>query len=83
MTDKETIDDLMRKAMGTYPRDEVLVFKVELQAAQIVKLEERIDQIERDEKRKLIWGILALGSVVMTLGGTIWSYRSVIFRGVQ
>lgn len=32
------------------------------------------------ERANLFWGLGVLGSVVMALGGVLWSYRSVIFR---
>lgn len=45
---------------------------------------ERRDQERADlERKQLLWGIMFLGSVIMSLGGVIWSYRAVIFRGVN
>lgn len=39
----------------------------------------RIEAQEMERKR-LLWGVTSLGSVVMALGGIIWAYRSVIFK---
>ena len=36
---------------------------------------------QQQERRNLIAGIGALGSIITTLGGIIWTYRSVIFAG--
>ena len=36
---------------------------------------------QQQERRNLIAGIVFLGSVISTLGGIIWAYRSVIFAG--
>ena len=36
---------------------------------------------QQQERRNLIAGIGALGSIITTLGGIIWAYRSVIFAG--
>ena len=40
----------------------------------------RDESLKREQKR-LIWGIGALGSVIMAMGGVLWSYREVIVRG--
>jgi len=49
------------------------------------KLEKEIqlvkDTEEKRERARLKWGVGALGSVVMALGGVIWAYRKVIFGG--
>lgn len=44
------------------------------------KLQGKIKDLEDAEKRKLLWGISALGSVILALGGVIWTYRGVIFK---
>ena len=36
---------------------------------------------QQQERRNLLAGIGALGSIITTLGGIIWAYRSVIFAG--
>lgn len=47
-------------------------------------LEKRLQNLKEDEDRRersqLLWGISALGAVVMTLGSVLWSYRGDIFR---
>lgn len=43
----------------------------------LVKLRQ---EIETAERRRLMYGIGALGAVISTLVGIIWSYRGVIFK---
>ena len=44
------------------------------------KLQTMKDEAAKREKKRLLWGIGALGSVVMALGALLWNYRSVIFK---
>lgn len=71
----------------------LLVYRINQQDSKINELEEHIRGLERqaiareDERRKqerkqLVAGIMFLGSVITALGGLIWSYRAVIFRGM-
>ena len=54
------------------------------QAEKISELADEIKEIERTEaekeKKALLVGVMSLGSIVMTLAGVIWAYRSVIFK---
>jgi type IV secretory pathway TrbL component len=54
------------------------------QNVHIEKLEDEFNQFRRalaqKERNNLAWGVGALGTVVATLAGVIWAYRSVIFR---
>lgn len=43
-------------------------------------LEEFEKAVEAREKKRLMTGISVLGSIVLSLVGIIWSYRSVIFK---
>ena len=69
------------------------VMEVKLAAAQedirrlaqdVKDLEGEIRRVEKQEaareRARLLWGISALGTVVMTLGALIWNYRAVIFK---
>lgn len=73
---------------------EVLELKIARQEAEINELKRHVVQIDRErqedaarraleEKKRMTAAMLALGSVILTLGGVIWSYRSVIFRGTD
>ena len=48
-------------------------------------LKERIELRERErlqqERNLAIRGLITLGTIISVLGGIIWNYRSVIFRG--
>tara|TARA_R110000823_G_scaffold245599_1_gene369728 strand:+ start:1522 stop:1791 length:270 start_codon:yes stop_codon:yes gene_type:complete len=52
----------------------------------IKALESRAELRDREravtEQRYLKWGISTLGAIVATLAAVIWSYRSIIFRGL-
>lgn len=61
----------------------VLVYKVEQLEKLVANHETEIAAIQKEEKRKLMWGISVLGSAVLALVGVIWAYRGVIFRGAQ
>ena len=58
--------------------------RIEEQDKHIEKLEDDFKKFQRQmdekERRNLAWGVGTLGTVVITLAGVIWSYRSVIFR---
>jgi len=58
--------------------------KLSEQDAELKALQKKVEMYERrheeQEKKRLLWGIGALGSVVMTLGSVIWTYRAVIFK---
>jgi hypothetical protein len=62
---------------------EVLVYRLGQMETSLANLESKMNAIEKNERSKLLWGVMALGSVVMALGGVIWTYRNVIFRGVE
>lgn len=51
--------------------------KIAALETELKRLEDETDELER---KRLKWGITALGTIVMTLGGIIWQYRSVIFK---
>jgi|AntAceMinimDraft_13_1070369.scaffolds.fasta_scaffold169956_1 hypothetical protein len=70
---------------------QLLEYRLQQTEAKIVSQEQHIDRLEaliadmkleaaKREEKRLLWGIGALGSVVMTLGTIIWSYRSFIFK---
>lgn len=58
--------------------------KIERQSADIAALREQIASVERKEeereRKRLLWGISALGSILMMAASVIWSYRGVIFK---
>lgn len=63
-----------------------LKWEVEKLIAENAELSARLGAIERDlrardeiERKRLMTGILMLGSVIMSLLGIIWAYRFVIF----
>ena len=71
----------------------VLIYRINEQAAQIKMLQNHVEQLElkviaRDKERAaaernyLVAGISFLGGTIMLLGALIWSYRSIIFRGL-
>lgn len=45
-----------------------------------LKIEGMKSDARRREEKRLLWGISALGSVVMAMGSLIWAYRGVIFK---
>ena len=59
----------------------VLTYKVEALEKRVSEQDKMLKDIREEEKRKLVWGVGALGSAVLGLTGIIWSYRDVIFRG--
>lgn len=79
---------------GTEPmaNDEILLYRLSQaekhiaeQAADIERLNTKLNEMRIQdaarEKKQLMWGITTLGAVVMTLGGVLWAYRGIIFRG--
>ena len=71
---------------------EILELKLTRQEAEIAELKRHVVQIDAErradaekrvleERKRMTAAMLALGSVILTLGGVIWSYREVIFRG--
>ena len=59
----------------------VLTYKVQVLQTKVDEQGAEIKAMKAEEKRRLIWGIGALGGAVLSLAGVIWSYREVIFRG--
>lgn len=66
-------------------RIEQLERQVREQADELKTIEDRLAarELERTaaERKQLLAGIIFLGGVITTLGGVIWSYRDIIFRG--
>ena len=64
--------------------EQVLTYRLAQAEAEIRELREKVTQMERDaetrERARLKAGIGALGTVVLTLFGVLWGYRSVIFK---
>lgn len=64
--------------------DEILLYRLSQAEAEIVALKKDLKEFKEEEqameKKRLLWGISVLGSVIMTLGAVIWSYRAVIFK---
>ena len=69
-----------------------LAFQVQNMAAKEAALEARVKELEVredariaarnvDERKFWVAGIMTLGSVVVTLVGVIWAYRTQIFGG--
>ena len=58
---------------------------VKAQAEHIASIDRRNDERDQErsalERKQLLWGITFLGGIIITLGGVIWSYRGVIFKG--
>lgn len=61
-----------------------LVYRLNSAETHISNLETEIKQLRKEietaERRRLMYGIGALGAVISTLVGIIWSYRGVIFK---
>ena len=61
--------------------------RVGRQDAEIALLREAIEAERstraREERSRLIAGVMALGSIVTALIGVIWAYRGLIFQGKQ
>lgn len=78
------ITELERRLEAQFTRFERTT---EEQEKQIKILEEKITKRENErdveEKKKLIWGISFLGSIILSLLGIIWNFRSAIFKGVD
>ena len=66
--------------MSDKPTLELLDYRLTELEKDKENLEKKIAQLEEVERKKLLWGISALGSVVLALGGIIWTYRGVIFK---
>lgn len=62
---------------------ELLAYRLQLLEQLVADQAEKIEALQKQETSKLRWGLGALGSIVLTLGGVIWTYRAVIFRGSQ
>lgn len=64
--------------------EQVLTYRLTQAEAEIQALTVKVAQMERDaearERARLKAGIGALGTVVLTLFGVLWGYRSVIFK---
>lgn len=64
--------------------DEILLYRLSKAEEKIAALDKELKEFREEEqaleKKRLLWGISVLGSVIMTLGAVIWSYRSVIFK---
>ena len=76
----------MSDAILAYRLDE-LTRQVGRQDAEIALLREAIEAERssraREERSRLIAGVMALGSIVTALIGVIWAYRGLIFQGKQ
>lgn len=63
---------------------DVLAYRIAEAERDIVALRETIAAMRRDsedrERSRLKAGIGALGTLVLTLGTVLWSYRGVIFK---
>ena len=64
--------------------DPIIEYRLEQAEKALAALEAELKAFkaaeEELERKRLTWGITALGSVVLTLGGVIWAYRGVIFK---
>lgn len=64
--------------------DDVVLYRLEKAEEQIQALEKELNETkenyEKRERQRLLWGIGTLGTIVSTLIGIIWSYRSEIFK---
>ncbi|MEC7763402.1 MAG: hypothetical protein VX874_15980 [Pseudomonadota bacterium] len=45
------------------------------------KINEREQERQAEERKRLLAGISFLGSIILALFGVIWAYRAVIFQG--
>lgn len=63
---------------------DALEYRLAQAEKKISALETELRDFERAaaelERKRLTWGISALGAVVMTLGTIIWQYRGMIFK---
>ncbi|QFT81155.1 hypothetical protein FIU89_11095 [Roseovarius sp. THAF27] len=73
---------------------QVLLFRIDRQAEEIRDLKSHVEKLEKraverdqersaQERKQLLAGISFLGAVIITLGSVLWSYRAVIFKGVN
>lgn len=64
--------------------NDTLEYRLAQAEKKITALETELRDFEKTaaelERKRLTWGISALGAVVMTLGAIIWQYRTVIFK---
>jgi hypothetical protein len=64
---------------------ETIPWRVKELENDLALLQTKVDAMEtklaNKEHALLVRGIMALGAAVSVLGGIIWAYRSVIFRG--
>lgn len=85
VTDDDYNIPATRSELTKYRIDQ-LYLKISDMEAHIKALEDRAELRDRErnaaEQRNLKWGISTLGAVVATLATIIWSYRSIIFRGL-
>ena len=65
---------------------ELLMYRLEQSEKAVENLEREFKAWKsadaREKRSFLIWGIAALGFLVATLFGVIWTFRNVIFRGI-
>ncbi|WP_428516261.1 hypothetical protein [Roseovarius sp.] len=72
----------------------LLRYKVDEQSREIRELRDHVEKLEKraverdqersaQERKQLLAGISFLGAVIITLGSVLWSYRAVIFKGVN
>ena len=59
---------------------ELIEYKISQLEKKLEEQQKEINELQSGEKSKLVWGIGALGSAVLALGGVIWNFRSVIFN---
>lgn len=64
---------------------ETLPWRVKELETDVARLQQQVEAMQLNlankERALLVRGIMALGAIVTVLGGIIWTYRSVIFRG--
>jgi uncharacterized membrane protein len=57
--------------------DPLLIYKVEQLQSKVDSLRSDIEEMQREreaaERKRLMWGIGALGTAVLTLAGVIWA----------
>ena len=64
--------------------NEIIKYRLEQAEKDIERLSKELHDFKEKEdqleKKRLLWGISSLGTIIMALGSILWAYRGVIFK---